>query len=113
MRFRSVLTKFAVLGSLSVATPFAAEGSQDAMLELFKILRDRGSISDAEYQQLTTLAEKENKRPAKEATAPSITDASAIQAMDRMEQRLAKIEKANSELKNKNVTLPDKKSGDK
>ena len=124
MQVRSFLTKIAALGSLSVAAPFAAEGSQDAMLELFKILRDRGSISNEEYQQLMTLAEKEHESGAKEGstltTAPSIADTSALKAMDRMErrlaegeQRLAKIEKASSELKDKTLTLPDKKSSEK
>ncbi len=43
-------------------------GSQDAMRALFAILRDRGSISDEEYQQLVTLAAKDDASRQQEMT---------------------------------------------
>ncbi len=119
MQFRFILTRLAVYGSLSAAIPsFAADSSQDVMLELFQILRDRGSISDKEYQKLTTLADKERESRAKETrvtATPSMANTSAIDAMDRMEkrlaqgeQRLAKIENAKSESKNNDLAAPNK-----
>lgn len=56
---KSFVTALLFVTLLGAVSPLAA--SQDAMLALFKILRDRGSISDAEYQALVTLAAEDQK----------------------------------------------------
>lgn len=42
--------------------PCTAQASDDAMMQLFKILKDRGSISEQEYTALTTLAKKDRQK---------------------------------------------------
>ena len=51
-----------LLGALLVSAPMEGFGSEEAMLKLFKILRDRGSISEAEYQQLAGMTAKEKAK---------------------------------------------------
>ncbi len=90
---------------LGLASPLSA--SQDAMLALFKILRDRGSISDAEYQALVTLAAEDEKEVSQQiaaATTPSAVSPSVggsrsdrqwplvEKAMTSLEERLAEDE---------------------
>jgi hypothetical protein len=69
------------------------------MLALFKILRDRGSISDAEYQQLALLAEKDKATVKAEIAAavptqsPTPAAASGAQPMSSPERELSSLEK--------------------
>lgn len=98
----SLITAVVFVTLHGFASPLAA--SQDAMLALFKILRDRGSISDGEYQALVTLAAEDQKMAtqqiaavASEPTSRSATGASrevsdlpAVEkSMTRFEERLA------------------------
>ncbi len=82
---------------LLLATPVPA--SQEAMLALFKILRDRGSISDAEYQQLVVLADQDKKTVEAEIAAVATAEPAAQsggdieESMSSLEQRLAEDER--------------------
>ena len=89
MRRLSVLPQMTLLGALLLSVPLEGFGSDEAMLKLFKILRDRGSISEAEYEQLAGMTAKEQAKESQKPVAGGVS-ASALSAMDKMEQRLKK-----------------------
>ncbi len=67
-----------------------AEAANDAMLRLLQVLRDRGSISAQEYEDIRKVAEAP-EAPAAQAPVPAPVDAARMAAV---EQRVAAQEKA-------------------
>ena len=100
-----MLPQMTLLGALLSSAPHEGFGSEEAMLKLFKILRDRGSISEAEYQQLSGMTAKEK---AKDSVKPSAGAApeSALSAMEKMEQRLKKGEERLAAIEHGGKALP-------
>src|SRR5262245_46993000 len=65
------LTRIARLATLSLALASAApvHASQQALMELFKVLRDKGSLTEAEYAMLVKAAQADE---AQAASAPPV-----------------------------------------
>ena len=62
MKPRQVLAPLLAVMVAVVSSPYTVKASDDAMMQLFKILKDRGSISEQEYAALTTLAKKDQQK---------------------------------------------------
>ena len=62
MNLRQTFASFLVVMVATISSPHTVQASDDAMMQLFKILKDRGSISEQEYASLTVLANKDKKK---------------------------------------------------
>ena len=100
-----MLPQMTLLGALLLGAPSQGFGSDEAMLKLFKILRDRGSISEAEYQQLAGMTAKEKAKDSAKPSAGAASE-SALSAMDKMEQRLKKGEERLAAIEHGGKGLP-------
>ena len=94
-----------LLVALILSAPLEGFGSDEAMLKLFRILRDRGSISEAEYQQLAGMTAKDKAKDSNKPSAGAESE-SAVSAMDRMEQRLRKGEERLAAIERGGKALP-------
>ena len=81
---RPVVVAFAVVAGLAAAGPAAAaDASNEALLRLLQVLRDRGSISPQEFDEIRVLAEAPAPAPSPAAPAvasPTIATAAAHEA---------------------------------
>jgi Phosphate-selective porin O and P len=68
---RSVALTLAGVLALGIMSPARAQGSNDALLRLLRILRDRGSISSEEYEELRLAAGGPTPAPSAAATQPT------------------------------------------
>ena len=66
---------------VALAAPARADAANDALLKLLQVLRDRGSISPAEYEAIRVLAEPEPAPPAAPAR-PAAPAAEPVTAKD-------------------------------
>ena len=87
-----MLPQMTLLGALLLSVPLEGFGSDEAMLKLFKILRDRGSISEAEYEQLAGMTAKEQAK--EETLQQQVAHLREVQALQQQvsslsEQKLA------------------------
>jgi hypothetical protein len=89
MRLRQI---FAPILAVMVAFTLTVHASQDAMMELFKILKDRGSISQAEYSALLSLSKKDEKKEEQEIKAVVAKTTSPSESLEQFEKRLKKDE---------------------
>ena len=71
------LTRIARLATLGLALAGAApvHASQQALMELFKVLRDKGSLSESEYAMLVKAAQADEAQAAAQASAPAAAPA--------------------------------------
>ena len=83
--------------ALLAASPSPSSADDAALLKLFEILRDRGSISSTEYRELIAVAKSPRTTPAASPSpAPTASTGTA-----RLEKRIADDEKKISELDRK------------
>lgn len=90
-RFRSLSFLVAAALSLAAAAPVRAQGSNDALLRLLRILKDRGSITADEYEELRVAAGGPPAVPAAAAPPAPPPDPTPVAASvdDLAAQRLA------------------------
>ncbi len=101
-----------------LASPFPLAAEEDAMQALFKILLDRGSISQQEFDKLSVLAEKDKKpvqaaAPVRPLSTPISEEPSTLGQISELEARIAKVESETKAIEKKAAALPAAKSGDK
>jgi len=89
MRLRQL---FAPILAVMVAFTQTAHASQDAMMELFKILKDRGSISQAEYSALVLLSKKDEKKEERKIKAVVAKTTAPSESLQEFEKKLKKDE---------------------
>jgi hypothetical protein len=100
MKPRKILASFLAVMVAAISSPYTVRASDDAMLELFKILRDRGSISTEEYAALTSLAKKDKQKEVQviesvvaQKTSPAIELSEFEKRLKDDESLLARIDK--------------------
>ena len=77
-----------ILFAVTLAISFPVAASNEALMELFKILRDKGSLTQVEYELLVTTAEAEQEK----------TEHATHQAADQHQVQITELKRATEKL---------------